>query len=420
MAKLEILNGKSAGETVDVPEGESLEIGTKRKAFLRLRDPGVSYTHALVSLTGAKLSIQDKKSGTGTFIGDTKLEGEGHLESGGSFKIGDIEIRFTADAPAAEAPAPEAPAPEAPAPEAPAPEAPAPATADQSELIAKLAEVEKAKNTLTLERKNLFDELETTKAQLEEAEEIASDGVEHVSAVEDRCAELEAEVAKLEDALKGSETKLREEYEDRVKELEEDSKNARNEVIKLKKELVGALSTQTELEERFNDSETVVNQLKAQLEEIKDAAKEQSKKYEKGLSDARKAAKAARSRSLSKNQVSSDADVISKSAGQDDLKDAVLAFFEGNGSPPKLPEDKSDQSVDELRAEITRTASEIAELKKAGAIIPVDIEDLEARLQARDQELKVLKEDYNSKCEEVEEINADFRETLDELEKLKG
>lgn len=419
MATLEILNGKSAGTTVDVPEGESLEIGTKRKAFLRLRDPGVSYTHAIVSLNGDKLSLQDKKSGTGTFIGDSKLEGEGQLESGGTFKIGEIEIRFTVAA-AAEAPAPEAPAPEAPAVETPAPEAPVTAAVDQSELASKLAEVEKAKHTLSLERKNLFEELETTKAQLQEAEEIASDGVEHVSAVEDRCAELEAEVAELEGKLKGSETKLREEYEDRIKELEEDSKNARNEVIKLKKDIVGALNSQTQLEERYNDSESLVNQLKGQLEELKESAKEQSKKYEKGLSDARKAAKAARSRSLSKNQMSSDADVISKSEGQDDLKSAVLAFFEGNGSAPKLPDDKSEQSVEDIRSEVKKAASEIEELKKAGATIPVDIEDLQARLQAKDQELKVLKDDYTSKCEEVEEINADFRETLDELEKLKG
>lgn len=411
MAKLEILNGKAAGESIDLPEGESLEIGTKRKAFLRLRDAGVSYTHALISLTGGKLSIKDKKSGTGTFIGDTKLEDEGQLESGGTFKVGDIEIRFTAAAPVVE---------EAPAPAEAPPQESAPASADQSDLSAKLAEAEKAKHTLSLERKNLLDELENTKAQLQEAEEIASDGVEHVSAVEDRCAELEAQVAKLEEELKGAEAKVRDEYEARVKELDEDSKNARNEVIKLKKELVGALNSQTQLEERYNDSEALVNQLRAQLEESKEDAKEQAKKYEKEISAARKAAKAARSRSLSKNQMASDADVISKSEGQDELKDSILAFFEGNGSAPKLPEDASGDSVEAIRSAVTQTASEIEELKKAGATIPVDIEDLQARLQAKDQELKALRDDYTSKCEEVEEINADFRETLDELEKLKG
>jgi pSer/pThr/pTyr-binding forkhead associated (FHA) protein len=409
MAKLEIVNGKNAGQVVEIPAGEDLEIGTKRKAFLRLRDPGVSYGHATVCLKGDKLSLQDKKSGSGTFVDDKKLAlGPVELTNGQSFKLGDIEIRFVADA---EADTPASPEPE----EKPS----AAASATDDGLQAALEEAEQANKSLSSERDKLRKELESTNARLIEAEEIASNDIEQVSTLEVRNGKLENRIQELESQASGIEEKLRDTYEGRVKELAEEAKNARNDAIKLKKDMANLLNTQTQLEERLANSNAGAAQLQEQLEQNKSAADKRVKKYEKDLSEARKIAKAARSRGLSKNQIPESFELIKGSSDEEDIQSGLLALFEGNGSSAELPANDDSVTLAQIHEQVADSAAALENLKNSGAQIPVSIEELKEQLQNRDNEFQAVKEDLEAKRREVEELNQDFQATMDELEALK-
>lgn len=121
----------------------SYQLGTGRGADIQLRDKGVGFKHATLTVTTDGLSIEDLKSRGGTFIDDQPVDGVVALASGQPFRVGtvDLAVELTSapSAPAAAA-EPEA-ADEEPPPaldmaedEAPAAAAAAPAATPASEL----------------------------------------------------------------------------------------------------------------------------------------------------------------------------------------------------------------------------------------------------------------------------------------------
>jgi len=180
MAHLEIIDGKLAGEQVELSEGSALEIGTKRKAAVRLRDRGVSYVNTVVTLEGSELLVQDHPSTGETSVAGQLLDEGSSIKigSGTSFKVGPVEIRFLAEAAAGATAAP----------------IPAAAAVDVGELAAMKAELE-ALRAESGQLAGLKGELEDLRGELGDAEHLASDNIERVNELEQELEGLRAELA---------------------------------------------------------------------------------------------------------------------------------------------------------------------------------------------------------------------------------
>src|SRR2546423_7570134 len=118
MPSLVVLGGKSAGTVFELADGAEWEVGTARKAFVHLRDRGVSYQHAKLVRRGGAIVLVDGGSPGGTAVNRQRVSGERELTPGDVIAVGEIEMRFeekhAAPAPAVVAPtiaAPPAPEP---------------------------------------------------------------------------------------------------------------------------------------------------------------------------------------------------------------------------------------------------------------------------------------------------------------------
>jgi pSer/pThr/pTyr-binding forkhead associated (FHA) protein/predicted RNase H-like nuclease (RuvC/YqgF family) len=123
---LKILGGKREGETLDLEAG-TYQVGTGRAADIQLRDKGVGFKHAEITVRNGQLFVKDFKSRGGTFVDGARVEANVEIEliPGVALRIGTTELQITAeveaevDAPAKEAVAePEPQAEVAPEPEA--------------------------------------------------------------------------------------------------------------------------------------------------------------------------------------------------------------------------------------------------------------------------------------------------------------
>jgi len=130
---LEVLSGKAAGASLDLEgRGGEVLLGTRRTAALVVKDPWVSFSHAVISQRDGAWVIADKQSRAGTFVNGRKVGAAGlPLASGDTIGLGKTEIRFSdaggprpkpaagasrpagASAPAADSPFEKAAAPEA-------------------------------------------------------------------------------------------------------------------------------------------------------------------------------------------------------------------------------------------------------------------------------------------------------------------
>lgn len=409
MAKLEIMNGKSEGEAIELPDGETVEIGTKRSTFLRLRDQGVSYVHASLTLKGDTLILEDRRSRAGTFIGDDKLGAEPvELASGAVFKVGSVELRFAV--PAADA----------------APAAPAAPTQGGGADPAALEAAEKARAALEKHNAELIAKIAELQARLDEVEEIASDGVETVNETEERCRAYEDQISALEDQSRALESagkksesarkKLAEEVTGlrevaaRLPELEEELKAARGEISGLRQDLAHAKTALSQSEERQLAAETERDAVHEQMEELKQSSEAERKRIKKELEEARRSARRSPAELVSGKDLT-----IAGADFEGELKADALAAFE-NGA--QLPETE-DEDLAGIKDRVARSAKEIEALESDGVTLP-SAEDLETQLLARDEEVQRLRDELSAKCEEVEELNVEYSETLEELEKLKG
>lgn len=403
MARLEILDGKSKGEVVELTEGEALEIGTKRKAGLRLRDPGVSYNHAAVTLKGGVLVVEDRKSKAGTFYGDARLDKDPvDVADGETFRCGDTSIRFIAVEPEPEVE-------EVPAETGPAPTA-SDGGAEAAELKSKLEKVETERRTLSFEKDSLLKELEQTREQLAEAEDIASDGVEQANELEERCAELTERCQALESRLEA------------VTSLETEVKELRNETTLLRQEAASAKTRVSQTEEQLVTSEAARLHAEEMLAESKREFEDRIAKLETALREARREARRAARRATAMSRVRDDRDGgIAGSAEETAIRDGALAAFDPeNGWSGNGAADDEGESLAAIQERVQATATEIEDIKANGVRVKLSAEDLEQTLREREQELAQLRDELEQKCEEVEELNEEYQQTLEELEKARG
>ena len=86
MPSIEILNGKNAGTVVDLDElaGKGpITLGNRRTATVVLRDPWISFMHAVLEASGAGFTVADKRSKAGTFVNGTPVGNRAHALSDG-------------------------------------------------------------------------------------------------------------------------------------------------------------------------------------------------------------------------------------------------------------------------------------------------------------------------------------------------
>lgn len=98
MSTLEIVSGKAAGTVVDLADFASkdkITLGNRRTATVVIKDPWVSFMHAVITQDGSEFLISDKRSKAGTFVNGTKIGQTGtRLKSGDEIALGKTKLRF--------------------------------------------------------------------------------------------------------------------------------------------------------------------------------------------------------------------------------------------------------------------------------------------------------------------------------------
>lgn len=383
MAKLEVLNGKSEGEVFELEENEVIEVGTKRKAGLRLRDRGISYVHAVLTLKNEVLVIEDRHSGTGTWVGDEQLGTETHdLADGKTFRMGDIELRFTLEKAAPEADK----APEAVGAAVEDSAASAELAAKNQELEAALKKTEEERKTLSFERDKLNEELEKVKEDLAEAEEIASSGVEELN-----------------------------DYEARIEKLESELKDSRAESGALRQELSGAVTRVQELEAALITAETSSIDAQERLAKYKSRSEKRVSQLEKKLERAKERSERA---PVQVTALGQDMDSIQISGNKDAVREGALAAFDpavgasANGGG-------SQDSLEDIQAQLKAAREQNQSLRSEGAAVPLTPADFEVLLRERDEALHRLRDDYRAKCDDLEDLNEEYQQVVEELEEMR-
>jgi pSer/pThr/pTyr-binding forkhead associated (FHA) protein len=90
-AKLKVLNGKSAGREVKVPQTGML-IGRSEECHLRPKSDAVSRCHCELSFEDDKLVIRDLGSKNGTYVNGKKIDDNRELNAGDQLLIGKLEL----------------------------------------------------------------------------------------------------------------------------------------------------------------------------------------------------------------------------------------------------------------------------------------------------------------------------------------
>lgn len=89
---LRVLSGPSAGATVELRDGRTVEIGRSSQNGLVLDDVDVSRRHAVVRGTGGVFAITDAGSANGTLVGGTRLTAPHTLREGEPVQLGASRI----------------------------------------------------------------------------------------------------------------------------------------------------------------------------------------------------------------------------------------------------------------------------------------------------------------------------------------
>lgn len=79
------------GRRVDLRAGE-VTIGRSRGCGVVLRDPSVSRGHALLSVTGGRVTLQDLRSSNGTYVNGRRIDAETPLAEGDRVVIGETAL----------------------------------------------------------------------------------------------------------------------------------------------------------------------------------------------------------------------------------------------------------------------------------------------------------------------------------------
>lgn len=95
--KLVVLAGAKKGATVPLKK-DRFTIGRSKECSLRAGSDAISRRHCELKLTDKGVTARDMGSRNGTYVNETKIEGEQLLASGDTLRIGPLEFRFESDA----------------------------------------------------------------------------------------------------------------------------------------------------------------------------------------------------------------------------------------------------------------------------------------------------------------------------------
>jgi len=99
MAKLVVLSAGMTGRTQEL-KLDKTTIGRVEDNTFQIAEPSVSSHHCEVLLRGSEVVVRDLNSTNGTYIGGEKVT-ESVLKPGQVLRLGQVEMRLEADAPAA-------------------------------------------------------------------------------------------------------------------------------------------------------------------------------------------------------------------------------------------------------------------------------------------------------------------------------
>lgn len=91
---LVVLEGRDAG-AIFLVDGQNLKVGRGRDADIRLDDPGVSRTHAVVSRLGSAVYLEDLGSMNGTLVDGVRVHGARRLADRQRVTLGGTTLRFS-------------------------------------------------------------------------------------------------------------------------------------------------------------------------------------------------------------------------------------------------------------------------------------------------------------------------------------
>jgi serine/threonine protein kinase len=98
--QLVVVRGPDQGRVFPLPAAESLLLGRSKATQTRLADPRVSRVHCEVHVDGDRVAVHDFDSIGGTFVNGQRVASQ-DLAPGDVIRIGDTELRYDADTPAA-------------------------------------------------------------------------------------------------------------------------------------------------------------------------------------------------------------------------------------------------------------------------------------------------------------------------------
>ena len=94
--QLHIIAGPEQGRKFTLEDGQTLTIGRGQASDTKLNDPRMSRVHCAVSVDGGTVTVADRGSSSGTFVGGEKIESRA-LAPGEVFEAGDSQIRYLLD-----------------------------------------------------------------------------------------------------------------------------------------------------------------------------------------------------------------------------------------------------------------------------------------------------------------------------------
>jgi DNA repair exonuclease SbcCD ATPase subunit len=379
--RLQILNGKREGETIEIAEPGVHQVGTARAAKIQLRDKDVAFKHANFILEGEDLWVEDLGSPKGVFIGADRLaeNTKQKLKNGDKVVLGTTEMQVAfgpAAAAAAPAPAPKAappPPPPEPEPEPePAPPPPSPAAAKPAkgavDADALLAELKDMKSRLSMRDK----EVKELSAALDAAATGAVGGADTGLYGDTAARELEATILELRQQNDAQTAGL----------LEKDELigNLRKDLDQQKREYEGKLA-----DERKKRG-AVEREIQRKLEE-----KESDKGERKGLQTDLDDIRTANEKLVLEN---------------DELKDKV------DGLTYRI-EQEAARRGEMVRQRISEVQAENKRLEESNAELRTLVEAYEEKIDELDEKVEELEGEH-------EEVEKQLDETRDELSKAKA
>ena len=91
MARLRVVSGPLAGQTIDV---ETEVVIGREDTDLTIDDVELSRRHAVVRRHASRLQVEDLGSTNGTYLNEEQLDGPQPLHPGDRIRIGDCEFSY--------------------------------------------------------------------------------------------------------------------------------------------------------------------------------------------------------------------------------------------------------------------------------------------------------------------------------------